>query len=93
VVVIAGDDHDLPIRTERLTQRSEYRLGRLQRFARRAVAKLQQITQHDQPVDSLQRADQRVQRARTAQDIDVAARAEVQIGDDQGAHAIGGARA
>ena len=85
-----GDEHDLGVAAERRADRREDRRATRERLARRAVAQLEHVAEQDEAVDAL-RAARAARRARLgpAQDVDAGARAEVQVGDDEGPHGAG----
>ena len=85
VVVVAGDDQNLGV-AGGLGQVREERGGELERLAQRPVAQLDDVAEQDHSVGSLGRLEQRRSEALAAQQVVVGARAEVQVGDDQGSH-------
>ena len=84
--MVSGHQDDAPA-DHRLAHRLQQRAGRRQRFVHRAVAQLQQVAGHDQLVGDVHGSQQGRPRAIGAQDVDSRARAQVQVGDDEGAHA------
>ena len=88
VVVARHDDH-LAIGPERAPERSQHRLGDGHRRARAALEELDRVAEEHEPVDAVERVEQRRQRAALAQDVAPETGAEVQVGDDEGAHETG----
>jgi hypothetical protein len=52
----------------------------------RGLAQLEAVAQDHQPVDVRERREQRRAHLGPAQQVDARGRAEVQVGDDEGAH-------
>jgi hypothetical protein len=50
------------------------------------VAQLEHIAQQDQAIDAVQRLQERGAQLGAAQDVDAAARTQVQVGEDERAH-------
>jgi hypothetical protein len=88
MVVVAGDEHDLRV-AEPLADGAEHGLGGGHRVAQGTVAQLEHVAEQDEAIGALHALQQRVEGDRPAQHVDAAARAEVQVGDHEGAHADG----
>ena len=85
--MVAGRDDDLRPLGQRSADRLEHGLRGAERLAERAVTQLQDVAKQHEPVDVAEVRAQRVERLRTAEDVHGPARAEVQVADDEGAHA------
>ena len=86
--MVARDEHDLGV-AERRPDRLEHRPRRGERLAQRPVAQLERVAEQHEAVDAVQALQQRAARGGPAQDVDAGARAEVEVGDDEGAHETG----
>ena len=86
MVVVAGHEHDLRVRAQRLPDRGEDLLRGVERLGHRAVAQLERVAQDHQPVGARELGQQRLARRGVAQDVGLGAAAEVQVGDDEGPH-------
>ena len=84
--MIAGDEDHLAVRADALADRVQDRLGDRHRLRRAALQQLDGVAEQDEAVDVVERAEQRRERLRVAQDVALEARAEVQVGDDERAH-------
>jgi hypothetical protein len=82
-VVACNDDH-LPVRSQGRPQPAEHGLGAHEHLGQRPVAKLEDVAQEDQPVALGDRLGERRLRPGAAQDVDLGAGTEMQVGDDQG---------
>ena len=89
VVVVAGDEHDLGV--GRAPPPTASSTGRAAASASRSgpVAQLERVAEQHEAVDAVQALQQRAARGGPAQDVDAGARAEVEVGDDEGAHETG----
>ncbi len=83
VVVVARDDDD-PAIPERTAELVEERAGRLDRRLQRKVAKLDGVAQQHDLVRFRERPPEGLAELRPPQQVDPTARAEVQIGEDDG---------
>ncbi len=81
VVVVAGDDHQLPA-GERAPEVLEEGPRGGQRFAHRPVAQLEHVSEQHHALDVRDRLEQRCAQLGAAQQIGSGDAAEVQIGDD-----------
>jgi hypothetical protein len=80
MVVVAGDDHNFPLGTERLGQRAQDRPGLGQRVTHRALAQLEHVAEQYEPVDPVrERLQQWRARLGLAQDIPPRAHPQVQV--------------
>ena len=86
VIVVAGQHEDLPAGSERAAGVGEERGGQRAHVALRRLAQLDRVAEHDEPVDALQRVEQRGAQLRAAQDVGLRRRPEVQVGDHQRPH-------
>jgi len=77
-MVARHEDH-LSSLTEARSDRPQYRLGHLHRLLRAALQQLDHIPQQHQPLDTLERAEERLERLGAAQHIALQARAEMEI--------------
>ena len=84
--MVAGDEHHLGVRAERPADRREHGTRGGERLAQRPVAQLEGVAEQDEPAGAVEAREQRFARGRAAQDVDAVARAEVQVGDDEGPH-------
>ena len=91
--MVSGDDDDLAVRSHRLADRPQHRFGDRHRLLRAPLHQLDDVAEEDQPVDALERGEQALERRGSAQHVVLEPRAEVQIGDEQGAHAADDSRA
>jgi hypothetical protein len=83
IVVVAGHDDHLALRTERGAELAAQLPGRLQRSALGTVTELQQVTKRDESVAGSGGLEQRSPRNRVTQHIELGLGAEMEIGDDQ----------
>ena len=83
--MVAGDDHDLGAGGQTPADRLEHGPGGRERVAHRAVAQFDHVAEEHQAVDVVHGPDQRLERLLPAQHVLPRGRAEVKIGDDQGA--------
>ena len=86
VVVVAADEHELAVRTERPAEVGEHRRGELGGVALGVLAQLEAVAEDDEAVDALERLEQRRAQLRAAQQVRAARGAEVQVGDDERLH-------
>ena len=86
-VVVAGHEDRLAPGAEARADRPQHGLGDLHRAARAALEQLDDVAEEHEPVDAVERAQERVERGVDAQHVAAQARAEVQVGDDERAHA------
>ncbi len=84
--MVARDEDHLAVRADALADRVQDRLGDRHRLRRPALHQLDGVAEQDEAVDVVERAQQRGERLRVAQDVALEARAEVQVGDDERAH-------
>ena len=84
--MVARDEDHLAVRAHALADRVQDRLGDRHRLRRPALHQLDGVAEQDEAVDVVERAEQRRERLRVAQDVALEARAEVQVGDDERAH-------
>ncbi len=84
-IVIAGDEDDAPAR-HRLAQGREEGPGRLEHAGEGEVAQLEHVAEQDEAVGRGDLAEQHVADRRIARDVLAGTGAEVQVGDDRGAH-------
>jgi hypothetical protein len=77
--MVTGNHHNLGAGPERTGQIAEHRFGSRQRVAQRAMAELEHVTEQNQPVAAIERGLQRRARPGAAQDVNLGARAEVQV--------------
>ena len=71
-------------------ERAQHRLGDVHGLARAALQQLDDVAEQHQPLDAVQRGEQRLERLGAAQDVAPEAGAEVQVGDDERGHGRGG---
>ena len=84
--MIAGQVDHLAL-GQRLAQRLEERAGRLERLGEGKIAKLDDVSEQDQPLGIADLLDQEVPDRLLAEHILAGEAAEVQVGDDRGPHA------
>src|SRR5215211_6635541 len=85
VVMVSGDDDDL--RAWRpLCEHIEEGPCELERVGERAVAQLDHVAEQDHPVRVGDSLEQRLAEPFPAQQIRIGARAQMEVGDDEGAH-------
>ena len=72
---------------ERLGELRQRGRGGVERLAQRPVAQLEHVAEQDEPVDALDRLEQPGPKRLAAQQIGAAAKPEVEIRNDRGAHA------
>ena len=89
-VVVARHDDDLRRAPEPGAERAQHRLGDVHGLARAPLQQLHDVAQQHQPLDAVQRGEQRLQRLGAAQDVAPEPGAEVQIGDDERGHGRAG---
>ena len=89
-VVVARHDDDLRRAPEPGAERAQDRLGDVHGLARAPLQQLHDVAQQHQPLDAVQRGEQRLQRLGATQDVAAEPGAEVQIGDDEGGHGRAG---
>jgi hypothetical protein len=87
VVVVAGQQHDLALLAEPLRGVAQEALGDRRRVAVRGLAQLEEVAQQHEPPTRLQVLEQRGAHVRALGERLLAARAEMQVGHDEGAHA------
>ena len=71
-------------------ERAQHRLGDVHRLARAPLQQLHDVAEQHQPLDAVERGEQRLERLGAAQDVAAETGAEVQIGDDEGGHGRAG---
>ena len=86
VVVARHDDH-LGRAAEPRAERPQHRLGDVHRLARAPLEQLDDVAQQHEALDAVQRGEQRLERLGAAQHVAPQTGAEVQVGDDERAHA------
>jgi len=77
--VVARHEHDLAVGAERVPDRAQYGPRGLERIVHRAVAQLERVAEHDQPVDAVQGAHEGRLRGGATQDVDARAGTEVEV--------------
>ena len=89
VVVVAGNEHDLGAARQRVGDRMQHRRGGLERVGHRPVAQLERVAEQHEPVrgDRRDLVGQGLPHVLAAQHVGVGATAQVQVRDDEGAHA------
>ena len=85
VIVVAGDEEDLAPR-HRLAQLLEEGTRRGQHLGQRQFAQLEGVAEQDEAVGGADLLEQRRPDRRVAQEVLAEGAAEVQVGDDRGAH-------
>ena len=85
-MVVVARDHDHLGVADRLADRGQHRAGALQGLRHRPVAELDDVAEQHEPVDVCELGEEEVAHVGTAQQVDLAARAEMEVGDDRGAH-------
>jgi hypothetical protein len=83
VVVIAGRDHDLTIRSDRRAQFSQWSLGNRERVAEGPVAQFEHVPEQHQPVTLGGGAQQRLAVPGLTENVTARVGTEMQVGDDQ----------
>ena len=91
MVVVAGHQYDLDARGQGRADRAHDRLGAREHVTRRAMAQLERVAEQDEPVDAVEAGEQDVERGRAREHVGAAGDADVQVGDDEGAHQARGA--
>jgi hypothetical protein len=77
--MVAGHEDHLSSLAEARSDRPQYGLGHVHRLLRAALQQLDNIPQQNQPLDTLERTEQRLERLGAAQHIALQARAEMEI--------------
>jgi hypothetical protein len=77
--VVAGDEDDLAVRAQGLSDGLQHGSRRLERPVHRALAELEDVAEDDEPVDAVERRGQRALGRGPAQDVDVVAGPEVEV--------------
>jgi hypothetical protein len=90
VVVVAGEQHQLPVGAERPADVGEEGRRDLGHLALRRVAQLDAVAEHHQAIGAPHRLEQRRAQLRPAQQIGAGRAAEVQVGDHERPHGGGG---
>ncbi len=85
--MVARHHDDLGRLTKARAERSQHRLGDLHRLARAPLGQLDDVAEQHQSLDAVESGQQGIERLRATQDVALKASAEVQIGDDERAHA------
>ena len=86
VVVVVSRHHHDPSAADRGPELVEERSRQLERLRQRAVAQLDRVAQQHDLVGALDLGPQGLAELWAAEQVDVAARAEVEVGEDQRAH-------
>ena len=81
--MVAGDDDDLALGTERGADLAQHGRGRAQRVADRSVAQLEHVPEEDQAVTFAHMFQQRRALGIPPQHVLAPAGPQVQVGDDQ----------
>ena len=84
--MVARHEDDLAVGPQARSDRAQHRLGDGPHVARTDLEQLDDVPEEHQPVDAVQRVQERRQRLGTAQDVAAQPRAEVEVRDDEGAH-------
>jgi hypothetical protein len=87
VVVVTRDHDDLSVGPEDASDVTQNGSRRAENASQRSVSQFEDVTEQHQPVELPQRVQQPGARSRLAKGILTAACAQVQVGDDQRAHA------
>ena len=77
--MVAGHQDDLAVGPQGLAHGLQHGPRRLERLVHRPVAQLEDVAEDDEPVDAVERGEQRVLGGGTAQDVDVAAGPEMEV--------------
>jgi hypothetical protein len=85
VVVVAGDQHDPPA-GHRLAELLEEGLDDLQHLREGQLAQLEHVAEQDEAVGSADLVEQDAANRRVPAEVLAGGAAEVQVGDDRGAH-------
>lgn len=86
MVVVPRDEDDLPV-SHRVAKLGEQRPGDGDHVLERALAQLEDVAEEDEPVGAADRLYEAAAGRRAAGDVVSGAHPEVEVGDDDGAHA------
>jgi hypothetical protein len=84
--VVARHDDRLAPRAQARPDGAQHGLGHLHRLRRAAFEQLDDVAEQHEAIDARERLEQGLERPRAAQHVALQARAEVEVGDDEGPH-------